>query len=116
MLFLLVAFLGSRIRHSSCQHVKEDGRIFNLCLTRPVDADSVTKLQDLFSLSASQILELKGLDSVGACLNDLAANGRLDNATITRASSMLERTQEYFDIFERALRAEDDWKAAMSKQ
>ena len=74
------------------------------------------KLQELFSFSASQILERKGLDSVGACLNDLAANGRLDNATVTRASSMLERTREYFGIFERALLADDDWKAATAIQ
>ena len=72
------------------------------------DPDSAAKLQELFSLSASQILEQKGLDSVGACLNDLAADGRLDNAAVTRASSMLERTREYFGIFEKALRAEDD--------
>ena len=80
------------------------------------DTDSVAKLQELFSLSASHILERKGLDSVRACLNNLAANGRLDNATITRASSMLERTREYFGIFERAFLAEDDWKTATAMQ
>ena len=80
------------------------------------DTDSAAKLQELFSLSTSQILERKGLDSVGACLNDLAANGRLDNVAVTRASSMLERTREYFVIFERALLVEDDWKAATTMQ
>ena len=40
----------------------------------------------------------------------------LDNVAVTRASSMLERTREYFGIFERALRAEDDWKAASALQ
>ena len=67
------------------------------------DPDSAAKLQDLFSLSASQILERKGLDFFGTCLNNLAADGRLDNAAVTRASSMLEQTREYFGIFERAL-------------
>ena len=61
-----------------------------------VDPDALTKLQELLSLSASHILERKGLNSVGACLNDLAADGRLDNATITRASSFLERAREHF--------------------
>ena len=79
-------------------------------------ADSAAKLQELFSLSASQILERKGLDSVGACLNDLAANGRLDNDAVTKASSMLERTREYFGIFDRALRAEADWNDATAVQ
>ena len=61
-------------------------------------------------LSASQILERKGLDSVGACLNDLAADGRLDNAAVTRASSLLDRAREHFGIFARAIRAEEEWK------
>ena len=61
-------------------------------------------------------MERKGLDSVGACLNDLAANGRLDNATVTRASSLLDRAREYFGIFARAIRAEDEWKAASAAE
>ena len=56
-----------------------------------VDPDAIAKLQELLSLSASQILERKGLDSVGACLNDLATDGRLDIVAVTRASSLLER-------------------------
>ena len=49
-------------------------------------------------------------------MNDLAANGRLDNNAVTRGSSILERTREHFGIFEKALRAEDDWKAATALQ
>ena len=82
----------------------------------PVDPDALAKLQELLPLSASQILEHKGLDSVGACLNDLAADGRLDNATVTRASSLLERAWEHFRIFARAIRAEDEWKVASTAQ
>ena len=78
----------------------------------PVDPDALTKLHEMLPLSASQILERKGLDAVGACLNDLAADGRLDNATVTRASSLLDRAREHFRIFARAIRAEDDWRAA----
>ena len=78
----------------------------------PVDPDAITKLHELLPLSASQVLEREGLDAVGACLNDLAADGRLDNATVTRASSLLDRTREHFGIFARAIRAEDEWKAS----
>ena len=56
----------------------------------PVDPYAFANLQELLSLSASQVLERKGLDSIGTCLNDLTADGRLDNATVTRASSLLE--------------------------
>ena len=66
-------------------------------------------MQELLPLSASQVLDHKGLDSVGACLNNLAANGRLDNATVTRASTLLERAREHFGVFARAVRAESEW-------
>lgn len=75
-------------------------------------SNALIKLHELLSLSASQILELKVLDSVGECLNDLAVNDLLNNETVTHMSSILERTREYFDFFEKALRAKDDFKVA----
>ena len=78
----------------------------------PADSTALNKLQELMSLSASQVLEHQGLDSVGDCLNDLAVDGQLSTDAISRAASTLERTREFFGIFEKALRAEDDLKAA----
>ena len=78
----------------------------------PADSSILLRLQEIMSLSALQILERKGLDSVGECLNDLAVEGQLSTEAIDRASSTLERTREFFGIFEKALRAEDDLKAA----
>ena len=68
-----------------------------------VDPDAIAKLQELLSLSASQILERKGLNSVGGCLNDLTADGRLNNAFVTRASSLLMWAREHFGIFAKVL-------------
>lgn len=48
------------------------------------------KLQELLSLSASQILQRKGLDSVGDCLNDLAASGLLSTESVVYLSNILE--------------------------
>lgn len=53
---------------------------------------------------------------MGKCLNDLASGGLLSNKNVVYLSSLLERTREYFGIFEKALRAEDDLKAAMVTQ
>ncbi|XP_050156218.1 uncharacterized protein LOC126630115 [Malus sylvestris] len=39
------------------------------------ESNALVRLQELLSLSASQILERQGLDSVGACLNNLATDG-----------------------------------------
>ncbi|XP_048421807.1 uncharacterized protein LOC125468984 [Pyrus x bretschneideri] len=55
------------------------------------EPDVLVKLQELLSLSLSY-------------------------EAITKASSALERTREYFDIFEGVLRAEDDLKVAMVVQ
>ncbi|KAM1702093.1 hypothetical protein ACFXTN_025271 [Malus domestica] len=46
-------------------------------------------------------------------MNDLVADGQLSTEVITQASSILERTREYFGIFEKAIRAEDDMKAVI---
>ncbi|KAM1195019.1 hypothetical protein ACFX2J_021570 [Malus domestica] len=68
------------------------------------------------SLSASQVFERKGLDSLGACLNDLGSDGQLSVEAIVQVSSALKRVRESFTVFENALRADDDLKAAMSVQ
>ena len=115
-LSLHATFLGSRVRCPCFWNNQEDSRPSTAATHDAVDPDAISTLQELLTLSASQILECKGLDSLGACLNDLAADGRLDNATVTRASSLLERAREHFGIFARALRAEDDLKAASAVQ
>ncbi|KAM2064905.1 hypothetical protein ACFX16_028245 [Malus domestica] len=70
--------------------------------TELAESTDLVRLQELLSFSASQVLECQGLDSVGACLNDLAADGQLSTEAITQASSTLEQTREYFSIFEKA--------------
>ena len=80
------------------------------------ESNAFDKLQGLLSLSTSQIPEGKGLDSVEECLNDLAGDGQLNNETVTCLCSILEQTREYFNIFERALRAEEDFKVALVAQ
>ncbi|KAM2967172.1 hypothetical protein FF1_027464 [Malus domestica] len=50
---------------------------------------------------------------MGECLKDLASGSLLSNEYVVHLSSVLERTRQYFTIFERALRAKDDLKAAM---
>ncbi|KAM1344394.1 hypothetical protein ACFX14_033790 [Malus domestica] len=72
----------------------------------------LVRLHELLSLSDLQVLECQGLDLMGECLNDLAANGQLSTEAITQASSTLDRTQEYSGILKKAFRAEDDLKAA----
>ncbi|KAM0993611.1 hypothetical protein ACFX2A_009375 [Malus domestica] len=54
------------------------------------ETNAITKLQELLSFSASQILECKGFDSMRECLNDFAADGCLSNEVVTRVSSILE--------------------------
>ncbi|KAM1699832.1 hypothetical protein ACFX2K_031134 [Malus domestica] len=80
------------------------------------EPNALVKLQELLFLSASQVLKRQGLNYVGACLNDLAADGQLSTEAITRVSSTLEQTREYFGIFKKALQAEDDLKATMVVQ
>lgn len=75
-------------------------------------SDAFAKLQELLSFLASQILQHKGLDSIGECLNDLATNGLLSNESVVHLPSIIEQTREYFTIFEWALRVDDDLKAA----
>ncbi|KAM1952651.1 hypothetical protein ACFX15_007101 [Malus domestica] len=53
---------------------------------------------------------------LGACLNDLGADGKLSGEAVVRASTALERVQETFSIFESAQRAEQDLQAAMAVQ
>ncbi|KAB2611497.1 histone deacetylase 5-like [Pyrus ussuriensis x Pyrus communis] len=68
---------------------------------------------ELLSLSALRILQRKGLNSVGKCLNDLAADGLLSNENVVHLSTVLERTRQYFTIFEKVIRTDDDLKATM---
>ena len=67
--------------------------------TEAADSTALTQLREVLSLSASQVLERNGLDLLGACLNDLGADGRLSGDAIIRASSALERVRETFSIF-----------------
>ncbi|KAM1519364.1 hypothetical protein ACFX1Z_022171 [Malus domestica] len=80
------------------------------------ECNVLVKLKELFSLLASQILERKGLDFMGECLNALAVEGLLSIEAITQTSSTLERTREFFVIFEKALHAEAILKAATAAQ
>ena len=75
-------------------------------------AEVFVKLHEVLSLTASQALRCKGLDSVGECLNDLASGGHLSPEGISFLTDLLERTRQHFLIFERALQAEDDLKVA----
>ncbi|KAB2627718.1 proline-rich protein 12-like [Pyrus ussuriensis x Pyrus communis] len=80
------------------------------------EAEVFVKLHEVLSLNASQALRCKGLDSVGECLNDLASGGHLSTESISFLTDLLERTRQHFYIFERALQAEDDLKAAKVAQ
>ncbi|CAN6710755.1 unnamed protein product [Malus baccata var. baccata] len=84
--------------------------------TEAADSTALTQLREVLSLSASQVLERNGLDLLGACLNDLGADGRLSGDAIVRASSALERVRETFSIFQTALKAEQDLQAATTVQ
>ena len=75
-------------------------------------AEVFVKLHEVLSLTASQALRCKGLDSVGECLNDLASGGHLSPEGISFLTDLLERTRQHFLVFERALQAEDDLKVA----
>ncbi|KAM2886560.1 hypothetical protein COP2_013624 [Malus domestica] len=80
--------------------------------TEAADSTALTQLREVLSLSTSQVLERNGLDLLGACLNDLGADGRLSGDAIVRASSALKRVRETFSIFQTALKAEQDLQAA----
>ncbi|XP_068304286.1 uncharacterized protein [Pyrus communis] len=80
------------------------------------EAQAFVKVHEVLSLYASQALRCKGLDSVGECLNDLASGGYLSTENISFLTDLLERTRQHFNIFERALQAEDDLKAAKVAQ
>ena len=80
------------------------------------EAEVFVKLHEVLSLTASQALQCKGLDSVGECLNDLASGGHLSPEGISFLTDLLERTRHHFLIFERALQAEDDLKVAKVAQ
>ncbi|KAM2303663.1 hypothetical protein ACFXTH_023458 [Malus domestica] len=84
--------------------------------TETADPSALTQLREVLSLSTSQVLERNGLDLLGACLNDLGADGRLSSDAIVRASSALERVRETFSIFQTALKAERDLQAATAVQ
>ena len=76
------------------------------------ESNALAKLQKLISLYALQILQCKGLDFVGECLNAFAASGLLSIENVIHLSNILERTRQFFTTFERAIRAEDNLKAA----
>ncbi|KAM2248502.1 hypothetical protein ACFX1S_003505 [Malus domestica] len=80
------------------------------------DSTTLSQLREVLSLSVSQVLERNGLDLLGACLNDLGADGRLSGDAIVRALSALERVRETFSIFQTALKAEQDLQAATAVQ
>ncbi|KAM1600634.1 hypothetical protein ACFXTN_023051 [Malus domestica] len=84
--------------------------------TELAESVALVRFQKVLSLSASQVLERKGLDSLGACLNDLRSEGQLSVEAIVQASSVLKRVQESFSIFENTLQADDDLKATMAVQ
>ncbi|KAM2888574.1 hypothetical protein FF1_012284 [Malus domestica] len=84
--------------------------------TDPADSTALVRVQEILSLSASQVLERKGLDLLGAFLNDLDADGQMSAEAIVQASSALERVRKTFSVLENALRAEQDLKAAMAVQ
>lgn len=65
------------------------------------ELDTFIKLQELLSLSTSQVLQRKGLDSIGECLNDLTTGGLLSTENVIHLSKVLERTRQYFTTFER---------------
>ncbi|KAM1992917.1 hypothetical protein ACFX16_009317 [Malus domestica] len=84
--------------------------------TEAADSTTLTRLQEVLSLSALQVLECNGLNLLGACLNDLGADGHLSGEAIVQASYALERVREVFSIFQNALKAEQDLQAAMAVQ
>ncbi|KAM2598785.1 hypothetical protein TB2_037281 [Malus domestica] len=84
--------------------------------TEAADSTALSQLREVLSFSASQVLEHNGLDLLGACLNDLGADGRLSGDAIVRASSALERVRETFSIFQTALKAEKDLQDATAVQ
>ncbi|KAM1983035.1 hypothetical protein ACFX16_011492 [Malus domestica] len=84
--------------------------------TEAADSTALARLREVLSLSVSQVLERKGLDLLGACLNDLRADGQLSGEAIVQASSTLERVRDNFSIFENALKAEKDLQAAIAVQ
>ncbi|KAM2215647.1 hypothetical protein TB1_021787 [Malus domestica] len=84
--------------------------------TEIADLTALTWLQEVLSLSASQVLERKGLDLLGECLNDLGADGQLSGEAVVQASTALERVRETFNVSENALRAEQDLQAALVVQ
>ena len=58
-----------------------------------IESGTFAKLQKLLSLSASQILQRKGLNSIGECLNDLATDNLLSIESVIHLSNVLERTR-----------------------
>ena len=77
---------------------------------------ALARLQGFQSLSALEVLQSNGLDIIGECLNELASERRLDDATVTQLSSILEKVRDFFPIFENALRSDDVLKADEAAQ
>ncbi|KAM1800540.1 hypothetical protein ACFX11_032246 [Malus domestica] len=84
--------------------------------TGPADSTALVRVQEVLSLFTSQVLESKGLDLLGACLNDLGADGQMSVEAIVRALSALERVRETFSVLENAFQAKQDLKAALAVQ
>ncbi|KAM0971018.1 hypothetical protein ACFX2A_019310 [Malus domestica] len=51
-------------------------------ITEPPDSTALVQLQEVLSLSTSQVLERKDLDLLGVCLNDLGADARMSAEAI----------------------------------
>ncbi|KAM1588081.1 hypothetical protein ACFX10_027143 [Malus domestica] len=58
-----------------------------------IESDAFVKLQELLSLSTSQVFQCKSLDFVGKCLNDLATGGLLSTESVVHLTNILEQTR-----------------------
>ena len=64
--------------------------------TDHTDSTALVRVQEVLSLSASQVLERKGLDLLGACLNDLGVDGQMSAEAIIQVLSALDQVRESF--------------------
>ena len=82
----------------------------------PVESNALTKLQETLSFSTLQTHKTKSLNSIWECLNNLAADGLVSNESVLHLTTILELTQLYFDIFEKALQANEELIVATAAQ